>query len=462
MKKTFSIFLLIVLVMVAILSAPQISVGATPVPLASDGFSQLTTTDGLGDSNYGGAGLTWTGSTWNVVAGGTVTNAPTTTGSDLIVNGNMETGNPPSSWTAVTSNLSSVADQRTGGTGTQSMEIAGTAGNIGKATEVVTTSVGTWYQIISYEKNGTSSASLNSTSGDFASKNISATWTIAPAIGRSTIASQTIQLYLNTPGVYTGRFDDVSMKALTLPSLLRSLNVYKSTVTANVNITLTKGSQAGLVLNLDSASYPNNFILAYHDGTNVRLVKAVAGVYTSLINTAATYVAGATLTISRSGNVYTVTYNGSQVGTATISDYEIVNNTLVGLFDSYGNTFDNFTVYDNSPAPTSTSTSTATSTATFTPTGTLDLTATTFTHATETAYALTATAGNWTPTFTMTPTKTLTPTSTLTATVMPTMYWDSRVTYGEFANTTASLCLGVLLLISFIAWLTISLLDKKS
>lgn len=146
-------------------------------------------------------------------------------------------------------------------------------------------------------------------------------------------------------------FDDVSLKELTLSSLFSSVSTSDADVIADANVTLTAGTQAGLVLNLDSTSSPANFLIAYHDGTNVRLDKCVGGTYTSLISAAATYSAGATLrviTYTSGGSLKVrVYYDNVMIGSEqTVSDAGIISNTKHGLFSTYsGNSFDNFTLW---------------------------------------------------------------------------------------------------------------------
>lgn len=138
----------------------------------------------------------------------------------------------------------------------------------------------------------------------------------------------------------------VTLKPLTLSSLFSTISTSKSDIIIDVNVTLTAGTQAGLVLNLDSASSPANFVIAYHDGTNVHLDKCVAGVYTSLINTAATYSAGATIRVIKYGAKYRLYYANNFIGSEqTISD-SLNTNTIHGMFSTYsGNTFDLFTIF---------------------------------------------------------------------------------------------------------------------
>ena len=68
----------------------------------------------------------FTGATWAVVSGKAV-NTPTL-GGELVVNGNMESGSPPSSWTALSATLSAEADERPGGSGTKSLQVARNGG----------------------------------------------------------------------------------------------------------------------------------------------------------------------------------------------------------------------------------------------------------------------------------------------------------------------------------------------
>lgn len=142
--------------------------------------------------------------------------------------------------------------------------------------------------------------------------------------------------------------DNLSLKPLTLSELFASVDDSStSDVVASVKTTLIAGTQAGLVLNLDDASSPANFVIAYHDGMNAKLEKCVAGVYTTVISAAATYAAGAALVVVKDDTSYSLYYNNAKVGnTSTISDAGIVDNTKHGLFSTHsGNRLDNFILF---------------------------------------------------------------------------------------------------------------------
>jgi len=138
--------------------------------------------------------------------------------------------------------------------------------------------------------------------------------------------------------------DNTSLKPLTLSSLFSSVSTSDSDVIADANVVLTAGTQAGLVLNLDSTSSPANFIIVYHDGTSVKVDEAVAGVYTNKQTTTVTYSAGAVLRAIREGTKLRVYYNNALVGAELTMTANT--NTEHGLFSTYsGNSFDNFTLW---------------------------------------------------------------------------------------------------------------------
>lgn len=117
--------------------------------------------------------------------------------------------------------------------------------------------------------------------------------------------------------------------------------VASAIVTAKIT---RSGGNAGIVLRYADAS---NYVYAIHNGTNAQLVKRVAGSETTLINTAATYAAGAELRVVCDGTSFRLFYNGAAIGSAqTISDAGLASGTKQGLYTSNtGNTFDDFTVY---------------------------------------------------------------------------------------------------------------------
>ena len=330
-----------------------------PTPLAYDTFTATgsATTETVGPDGQTAPALSWSGGT---KSGGKMSITPTTAESELITNGNMETGTPPSGWTPVNGAvLSSVADERTGGTGTQALDIVK-----GNSDAVVfqnfTAPTNVWYLVSTYVKSIGSGGGIyiytNQSSNTLRSLYIGSTsWTNLVQTGRWTGTPSIISL--SNSGYSTFRVDDVSVKPLITSSLFSSVTAPTADVVEDVNPTVAIGTQAGLVTNLDSTSNPKNFVIAYlttsqYDGNHVYLDKSVNGTYTSLINANVTYVPGATLrviTYHSDANTLKVRvyYNNVLVGSEqTITDASIINNTRHGLFSTYsGNTFDNFTLF---------------------------------------------------------------------------------------------------------------------
>jgi hypothetical protein len=161
--------------------------------------------------------------------------------------------------------------------------------------------------------------------------------------------SNAIRIQASTAGAANEHFaDDFSVKAISLPSLFATITGSLPTQTVAAKIaTLTTGTQSGIVALLDSASNPQNFLIAYHNGTSVLLDKCVAGVYTNLITITVAFVANARIEIRRTtGNTFQLWYNNSQRGTdQTVADASIVSNILYGMFSTRSqNLFSEFTM----------------------------------------------------------------------------------------------------------------------
>jgi hypothetical protein len=300
-------------------------------------------------------GQTWTGSTATVSSNKAVITP--TEGSDILTNAGFEapyTGGLANGW-ALAEGTPTVTEETTikyGGSSSQKFVTVVGGTGIKQASAPALT-IGTWYSasVYVYPSTGNHFYSMIGWDGTAAmiAKNANLTsdqWSNIVGTGRAKNTGSYIRITESYAGS-TNYLDDFTLKPLTLSSLFASLTYNGSTdLTVQTDATITSGTQAGVVMNLDSASSPANFVIAYHDGTNAHLEKAVAGVYTSLIDTAVAYSAGATIKIVKIGTTYQLFYNGSQVGAdQTITDAGIISNTLHGLFSTYsGNTLDNFVI----------------------------------------------------------------------------------------------------------------------
>jgi hypothetical protein len=307
--------------------------------------SILPFTDAFGRAD-GALGNGWTGATWTI-SGNKVINTPTLTG-NLITNGNMETGDPPTGWT-VTSNavLDGVADERTGGAGSQSLSVVNGAVSVGAARQSMTHAAHTWIRLSGWLKlvTGTTCSLrlLTSGFGDVCVMSRPETsWTQWIGAGRVTTTNGIVASYNGQSSLGNEhRSDDIEAYPLTLSHLFATIPATKSDVTCGVLATLDTYMQGGVVVNLDSAASPANFVIGYYNRATGKalLERCVAGTYdaTPLINITKTYVAGAEVKVIKSGTTYQLYYNGAQVGTdQTISDAGIISNTIHGMFTTGG------------------------------------------------------------------------------------------------------------------------------
>lgn len=327
-----------------------------PAPLASDGFTLANTTDGLGHAEAnGGAGLTWTdpGATWTV-AGGVVSNTPSV-GAEKLTNGNMETGNPPSNWIATISLLTGVADERTGGSGAQALDVANTSSGAGIAFQNLSgTSVGQWYIMTGWMKIVRAfSAFFDNGAYDGIATSGGSSWASFVKVHRIIAANPVIRLLVNTATILdNARFDDITVKLLTTATLFRTLPFSTPDVYHRAKVVaLTAGTQAGIVIRLDSAATPTAGIIVYFDGAgNIKCEEFTGTTTYTAIFTAVVkaFTASDSLVIDVNGTavrVYHETSAGVQtlIGTGTTS---VVAGNLHGLFSTYvGNTITDMNTY---------------------------------------------------------------------------------------------------------------------
>ena len=169
-------------------------------------------------------------------------------------------------------------------------------------------------------------------------------WTNRTLTYRCGSSTKLLRFYTNVANL-NNRYDDVSVKALSLPSLFSTVDTSDTDVIASVDITMTAGTQAGIVIGLDDATNPTKFLIAYHNGTNVRVEQLLSGTYSTIVTAVAgPYADGRTLTVIKDGTTVRLYYNNLLIGTGTCS--ASITGTRHGLFSTYsGNSFDNFTVF---------------------------------------------------------------------------------------------------------------------
>jgi lysophospholipase L1-like esterase len=288
-------------------------------PIIGSGFLNKgfpTFSDAFGTD--GALGIRWAGSTWTV-AGGVVTNAPATSGSELLTNGSMEAD---ANWANYLSPTTNERSNEQAHAGTYSRKIVADSGK--GCNQSGGTTAGRWYRAQAWLYTTAGSAVLN-LNGNIAPAVTAATWTLREAVLKAWTTY--LGVYLQTAAdASTFYADDASLIRLDLASLFASVG---SVPPDNVIVSVLPSTYAGMLLpcgivaNLDSAASPANFILATYGGsTYPYLYKCVAGTYTTLVSTTAVS-CGATsrLGIYKVGTSVSMWYGGAQVGTTqTISD----------------------------------------------------------------------------------------------------------------------------------------------
>lgn len=130
--------------------------------------------------------------------------------------------------------------------------------------------------------------------------------------------------------------DNCSLKPVTNVDLHASLSTDFSDVVAACKVALTNGNPGGLMICMDSASNPQNFIAVQADGKYITWRKCVNGTYTSQVlyfESTNSYPSGLTeIAIEKNGETVEIWYHGKLVGTITVSDASIINNTIHGMY----------------------------------------------------------------------------------------------------------------------------------
>ena len=301
-----------------------------PLPLAFDSFTRangaLGSTETLSADARTIAAIAWAFTTgiWTVATNKAV--GTPVLGADAIVNGAFAAD---TDWTkgagwAIAAGLATA-----------------TAASSDLTAAVAPLTVGTWYTTV-YTVSGFAAGTVQAVVGgvSYPTHAANATYT---ETGRATTTA-----FKFTGAGFTGSLDNVSSKALVTAELFASVVTSTADVIASVSVTLSAalgGLQAGLVLNFDSTSNPQNFILCHLDGRgNVVLVECVAGVYTTKFTTAVTYAAGGLLYVIRDGTSCRVFYNFAAVG--SVQTMTANTNVRHGLFSTSAlNSLDTFNVY---------------------------------------------------------------------------------------------------------------------
>lgn len=272
-------------------------------PLASDSFDRsngslhASVTDGLAVEEVGGAGKVWTATTWTI-ATNVAKNTPGL-GSDVIVNGAF----------AADTNWTKGANWAIG-----SGVATATAATEDLTQTVAPLTANLWYQIT-----WTNGAGFSGYIGPVCGTVVGGSVTGAGSKLVIIPANGTGFAMRPDSGAVTGTIDDVVCQPITMANLFATVPIGVADVLVELPITssTTSTTPIGIVVNLDSASNPQNFIIAYYGmvGARVYVDEYVAGVRTNKITAVVTYAAGAKIKLVRDGTSLWCFYNEAAVGT---------------------------------------------------------------------------------------------------------------------------------------------------
>lgn len=314
----------------------------------------------------------WQGATWSV-SSGKIINTPT--GSELLTNGGMElpyntTGTLSIADSWVNSGMDDGVDTASRETtiihgGLSSQKFVVDAANEGIAYgSDFTVTVNKWQTISLYARSGVLNQQIAVGQfygrwpvlfGSFKYLSDIAWKNLYRACRPSATGAERVIARSSAFGAITAYIDDVSVLDAAQNTLFSVMETGNTHVTVRAGLTLKNIDEVeaphGVVVNLDSTTNPQNFVVAYLDNasgilTNIVLEKCVGGTYTTLQTVAVTYSGGRLLELRRLAgtNTYQIWYHGSQIGVdETVADAGIIGNTKHGLFGTGGgNTVDSF------------------------------------------------------------------------------------------------------------------------
>jgi len=284
----------------------------------------------------------WDGATWAIDTG-QVKNTPVP-GSDVWTNGNMETGSPPTGYTA--SNATLTADGDAHG-GSQALKVVSTAGG-GNAIQNVTVIKDTWYVVDRWIKKLIGVADHLFTVGVFSALGAGIPYHVAPAsyteyisdiLTSGTTVTNNLRSFNNADSIL---WDDITFKRLTWSELINVIDFGNANLNVKAYVHYSANRPVGVVSNADSKTNPKYMVFAIVAGRSGvyrgAMFAMLNGVCTQLIDEAITYADGEAPEIRKTAaDIYQLWYNGAQVGAdKTVTDATLNAGTLYGLFSTGG------------------------------------------------------------------------------------------------------------------------------
>lgn len=287
-------------------------------------------------------------STWRFDANGAY-NTPLLTGSNLITNGNFETWSSPTnagSWTELLAGTSTVnRESSVVQAGVYSCRFdVDASNNVPRITSAMGGTHGRWIRVDYFWNVNSGSATAAFAPSDASLMCANDARTIVPGwtaefdtgliVGSNVFGPNFQPISAANKSVYVDSITGFYLDDASVAAICNGQGV-NDTVLCKI-ASLRTGTHVGVMGWVDSIS-KLNYIIAFHDGVNVRMLKCVAGSLSTLVNVPTAFVTNANLEIRRpSGNNFEVWYDGVKVGlTQTINDASIINNTNAGILSTY-------------------------------------------------------------------------------------------------------------------------------
>lgn len=268
--------------------------GSGPAPF-SDDFNRAD----------GALGNGWTGATW-AISGNKAVNTPTL-GANVVVNGTFDAD---TDWTKGVD--WSIADGKAK---------KAKPGIYVPITQSGILTVGTWYNItFTYTSNGQSRSW------------VPVVLTYAGTNNKAAIATGVDLSFYGNIGT-EAELDNVVVQPLSGMFAYRDVGGTDGSASAK----LTRSTSVNIMYPAGVGIYvdDNNYVIAFLSDSLLYLFKSVSGTKTALANVAVTYGAGKALQLTRSGNDFTVAYDGSTLINATaINDAVFAGATQWGMFST--------------------------------------------------------------------------------------------------------------------------------
>lgn len=272
---------------------------------------------------------------------------PATEGDNLLTNGSMEAGSPPTGWGALFSAaLTSVADERTGGAGAASIGIARNGGATSAASQTITLArTNRWFQFDFWAKRvdatSISAGIIGVLYGGFAAKTV-LDWTSYLHTCVQSAANPRIDLYVSASvDAQSGRFDDVSLMVLNWDSMISHLGD-RAALAGSYTCTPTHvlQTQCGLLIGYkDNLNWIGMILDRSTANYTAKLIKCVAGNVSEVIsgNMSAIFANGRTLRVDVSGTTFTLYYHNTQIGAPTAINDGVFGLGVYGFSTNAGN-----------------------------------------------------------------------------------------------------------------------------